>query len=258
MYCAKCGAEQQSDARFCSGCGAQLAAAPTTPAAPPPAPPPTPVPVPAPVLPGAQPAGPPAKSGMPGWMIGCLIALLAALLLSGAAIVGYVVFSRAQAQKLADLNKPPDIVKVTPDTPAPEPPADADKPEPTPAPEPTPEPTPPPAPVVSSEDPVAQATVVLENYIAADLGHDGNEMKKYLGGQAAARFRPDVQGQEDVIVLSEKIASHVTKDSSTIVFKVTVKYSPGESPSTTKTSTDSYTLKKTEKGWLIFSTPAYP
>ena len=193
---------------------------------------------------------------MPGWLIGCLIALVAALLLGGAAIGGWMVLARTKTDVQAGLPLPPGIFKSPPNGPAPEPPAEPDKP--VPAPEPTPKPEPKPAPVVSSVDPVAEATVVLENYLAADLGHDGNEMKKYLGGQAAARFRPDVQGQEDVVVHSEKIASHNQKDGSTIVFKVTVKFSPGDSPNTTKTSTDSYTLKKTEKGWLIFSTPAYP
>ena len=67
---------------------------------------------------------------------------------------------------------------------------------------------------VPAEDPVAEARVVLENYLAADLGHDGEEMAKYLGGQAAARFRPEVQGQEDVEVASEKVVGHEVQDAS--------------------------------------------
>jgi hypothetical protein len=98
--------------------------------------------------------------------------------------------------------------------------------------------------------------VVLENYLAADLGHDGTEMAKYLGGQAAARFRPDVQGQEDVVVSSEKVAGHEVHDANTIVFKVTVKWSQPGGP--TKTGTDRYVVRRTDKGWRITSTPAYP
>jgi hypothetical protein len=263
MYCAKCGAEQQADARFCSSCGAQLAAStppPATPPAQPPAPAPTPVPVPVPVPAvtplDPQPTPPPARTGTPGWVIGCLIALVLVFLVVGALVVGWMLLGRARAKVQADLKGLPEVSRNAPDGPTPEPPSDVDKPEPSP--DTSPEPPPTPAPVVSSEDPVAEATVVLEQYLAADLGHDGNEMKKYLGGQASARFKPEVQGQENLTVHSETVASHVTKDSSTIVFKVEVLWSPEEDPGTVKTTTDSYTLKKTDKGWKIVSTPAYP
>ena len=113
---------------------------------------------------------------------------------------------------------------------------------------------PPPEP---SEDPVAEAQVVLENYLAADLGHDGQEMKKYLGGQAAARFRADVQGQEDVTIHSKKVSSHTVQDDNTISFKVAVEWSAEDSKEV-KSDTEDYTVKRTEKGWLITSTPAYP
>ena len=110
---------------------------------------------------------------------------------------------------------------------------------------------------VPAEDPVAEAQVVLENYLAADLGHDGNEMKKYLGGQAAARFVAEVQGQEDVTTHSEEVSGHTIKDDNTIVFSVAVGWSPAGS-SEVKTQTDRYVVKRTDEGWKITSTPAYP
>lgn len=113
-----------------------------------------------------------------------------------------------------------------------------------------------PAPV-SAEDPVAEATVVLENYLAADLGHDGTEMAKYLGGSAAAQFRPDVQGQEDVIVRSKKVSGHTVQDPNTIHFTVAVGWSPADSEEV-KSDTEKYVLKRTDQGWKIVSTPAYP
>jgi hypothetical protein len=113
-----------------------------------------------------------------------------------------------------------------------------------------------PAPV-PAEDPVAEATVVLENYLAADLGHDGNEMKKYLAGSAGARFRPEVQGQEDVVTHSLKVSGHTVKDANTIVFKVAVRWSMSDSDEV-KTQSDRYVVKRTTKGWKITSTPAYP
>lgn len=122
------------------------------------------------------------------------------------------------------------------------------------------EPSPSPAPAVSpvsAEDPVAEAQVVLENYLAADLGHDGNEMKRYLGGQAAARFVPEVQGQEDLTVHSQQVSDHTVKDDNTIVFHVAVEWS-AEGSSEVKTQTDRYVLKRTDAGWKITSTPAYP
>lgn len=110
---------------------------------------------------------------------------------------------------------------------------------------------------VPAEDPVAEAQVVLEKYLAADLGHDGNEMKKYLGGQAAARFVPEVQGQEDVTTHSQQVSDHTVKDDNTIVFHVAVEWS-AEGSSEVKTQTDRYVVKRTEEGWRITSTPAYP
>lgn len=123
-----------------------------------------------------------------------------------------------------------------------------------------PEPSPSPAPAVnpvSAEDPVAEAQVVLEKYLAADLGHDGNEMKKYLGGQAAARFVAEVQGQEDLTVHSQQVSDHTVKDDNTIVFSVAVEWS-AEGSSEVKTQTDRYVLQRTDAGWKITSTPAYP
>lgn len=113
-----------------------------------------------------------------------------------------------------------------------------------------------PAPVPATDN-VAAAQVVLEQYLAADLGHDGDEMKKYLGGQAAARFEPSVQGQEDLTVHSQQVSGHTVKDDNTIRFAVEVKWA-AEGSSAEQTQTDSYTLKRTDQGWKITSTPAYP
>jgi hypothetical protein len=113
---------------------------------------------------------------------------------------------------------------------------------------------PPPEP---SEDPVAQATVVLENYLAADLGHDGREMAKYLGGNAAARFRPEVQGQEDLTVHSKVVSGHTVQGPNQVDFEVAVQWSPDDS-SETKTDIQKYVVKRTDKGWKIVSTPEYP
>ncbi len=110
---------------------------------------------------------------------------------------------------------------------------------------------------VSSVASVAEAAVVLENYLAADLGHDGETMARYLGGQAAARFRPEVQGQEDIIVYSKSISEHSVRNESTIDFTVAVMWSP-EDQSDMLSDSEDYVLRRTEKGWLIFSTPAYP
>lgn len=99
--------------------------------------------------------------------------------------------------------------------------------------------------------------MVLESYLAADLGHDGTEMAKYLGGQAAARFRPEVQGQEDVTVHSKQISKHVVKDANTIVFGVAVKWSPSDSDEVLTDQTR-YVLRRTDRGWRITSTPEYP
>lgn len=119
-----------------------------------------------------------------------------------------------------------------------------------------PEPEPEPAPV-PAKDRVAEATVVLENYLAADLGHDGAEMAKYLGGQAAARFRPEVQGQEDLTVRSKRISSHTVKDANTIVFSVTVEWSPSDSDEVL-TDKQRYVVRRTDRGWKVTSTPEYP
>lgn len=113
---------------------------------------------------------------------------------------------------------------------------------------------PPPVPAV---DKVAEATAVLENYLAADLGHDGAEMARYLGGQAAARFRPEVVGQEDLTVHSKQISSHIVKDPNTIVFMVTVKWSPSDSDEV-MTDQQRYVVRRTDRGWKITSTPEYP
>ncbi|MEI6501542.1 MAG: hypothetical protein WCP21_11040 [Armatimonadota bacterium] len=110
---------------------------------------------------------------------------------------------------------------------------------------------------VSAEDPVAEAQVVLEKYLAADLGHDGNEMKKYLGGQAAARFVAEAQGQENLTVHSQQVSGSTVKDDNTIVFSVAVEWT-AEGSTEEKTQTDRYVLKRTDAGWKITSTPAYP
>ena len=117
------------------------------------------------------------------------------------------------------------------------------------------EPAKPAPPPVPAEDPVTEAQVVLENDLAVDLAHDGEEMAKYLGGQAAARFRPDVQGQEDTVVSSEKVIGHEVQDANTIVFSVAVTWSAEGGPTET---TDQYTVRRTDRGWKITSTPAYP
>jgi len=120
--------------------------------------------------------------------------------------------------------------------------------------------TPPEKPSVAPEpatDPVAEATVVLERYLAADLGHDGQTMSECLGGQARARFNPAVVGQEDITVHSKKISGHNVRDDNTIEFSVAVESSPADSQDV-KTDSQPYVLKRTDQGWLVTSTPEYP
>lgn len=235
MYCQNCGAENSNQARFCRSCGSsvQEGAPPAAPPAVPPPPPTGPVPVP-----------PRAATGSP--LVGALIALAVVLLVVAAGALFYA-YRQHQAASTAQAAATP---------------AGADQPAPTPdaGTEPAADEaggTPPATPPVSADDPVAEATVVLENYLAADLGHDGKEMAKYLGGQAAARFRPEVQGQEDLTVHSKVVSGHTVRDDNTIDFDVEVKWSPSDSEEV-KTDTEQYVLKRTDKGWRIFSTPAYP
>ena len=56
---------------------------------------------------------------------------------------------------------------------------------------------------------------------------------------------------------SEKVSGHTVRDANTIAFSVRVKYLLLEN-NKTETDTEHYVLKRTEKGWKIFSTPAYP
>jgi hypothetical protein len=227
--------------KFCGSCGVKLGgeAAPTS---------------------TGGPAPVPARN--PNTVLWAAVVVLAVLLVSaGTWVRKQQEERRAQAQQAqvatpgpaptADTGTDAD---TTTDTGATQDAVDESEPEPEPAPEPESKPAPAPVP---AEDPVAEATVVLENYLAADLGHDGNEMAKYLGGQAAARFRPEVQGQEDVTIHSKKASGHTVKDANTIVFRVRVRWSPGDGGDT-QTSTDRYTVRRTTQGWLITSTPAYP
>lgn len=113
-----------------------------------------------------------------------------------------------------------------------------------------------PATPVPATDPLAEATVVLERYLAADLGNDGAEMQKYLGGQARARFVPEVVGQEDLRVHSKRISSGQMLDENTARFLVQVEWSP-EGSSEVRTDLQGYVLQRTDEGWLIVSTPEY-
>ncbi len=259
MYCSGCGTENDDNARFCKGCGAELSIDQTVllspqdePAQPPPS-------QPAPVQPQPQPAAPaPGRGGGNVALIVILVAL-GLMLLVVIGVGGYLLGQRfgsteqmpettAQmptdetAQEMAP--SPAESVDdgdegaVQPATDD----ADADAPD---------------EETVSSDDAVAEARVVLEKYLAADLGHDGNEMAKYLGGQAKARFVPEVQGQEDLVVHSKAITDYQFLNDYSIDFIVEVVWSP-EGSSETETSSEDYVLRRTEKGWLIFSTPAYP
>jgi hypothetical protein len=218
VFCTKCGAKNEDTARFCQSCGAALAATGVVP--PPPPPPPAAIPV--------------ARSN--GLLIGLLIACLVL-----AFSVAYMASQRHNAPASA-----PTSTADTVSTPTPQIETHLPNPDDVKAVKPVP-----------SEDPVAEAQVVLENYLAVDLAHDGNAMAKFLGGQAAARFRPDVQGQGDAVTQSEKVSGHTVRDANTIAFSVRVKYLLLEN-NKTETDTEHYVLKRTEKGWKIFSTPAYP
>ncbi|HQK94398.1 MAG TPA: zinc ribbon domain-containing protein, partial [Armatimonadota bacterium] len=107
------------------------------------------------------------------------------------------------------------------------------------------------------DDPLAEARVVLEKYLAADLRHDGREMAKYLGGQAAARFNSEVQGQEDITIHSKVITGGDTRDENTVEFIVRVEWSPSDSYEV-QNDEQGYVLRRTEEGWRVFSTPEYP
>ncbi|NPV45829.1 MAG: zinc ribbon domain-containing protein [Armatimonadetes bacterium] len=228
MYCSQCGAKNDEAARFCSSCGAAM-----------------------------QPGMAPARQ-----TTGATLAIVAALVV--AVIVGGVILYQRSGP--ADRLPTEDVGAAIP---APDQPSgevgDAEPPTglaPTPGESVTPpeeatteteeEPSP-----VPAADKVAEATVALENYLAADLGHDGAEMAKYLGGQAAARFRPEVVGQEDLTVHSKQISSHTVKDANTIVFVVTVKWSPSDSDEV-MTDQERYVVRRTDRGWKITSTPEYP
>ena len=244
MFCAKCGAEQQADARFCSGCGAELAAS-LTPDTPPPAP----------VTPGSQPPKPPAKGGMPGWLIGCLIALVVGLLLGGAGVV--VLLVRTKAKLEAELRKPPDIIRTTPDNQAPEPSPDADKPEPTPEPAPEKEPAPGPdalkklgGEVASVGNAINDARKVMESFVAADIKHDGYAMQKLMGGAALKDFLPDIQGQGDAETVSETITKSELVSAQKVRFQVCTKMRD-IGTSAEANSYEWYELTKSGKGWKI-------
>lgn len=234
VFCSKCGAKVPEGSRFCNGCGAQVGEAPVQSG-----------------LTG-QPARP---QQAPSYVLVIVLVVAIALVLLWTRGRGPARVEPPPPPQVAVPAPPPDA--VTEDAAADEVQVDetveADG---VTGEEPAPEPEPAPAPV-PAEDPVAEATVVLENYLAADLGHDGNEMAKYLGGQAAARFRPEVQGQEDVTVYSKKVSGHTVKDANTIVFKVAVRWSM-EDGGEAQTTSDRYTVRRTTKGWRITSTPEYP
>lgn len=227
MYCNQCGAANDDKSKFCGACGAPLGGVQAT----------------------GQGASPQATGGSNVvWMV--TTALLAVALLGA---LMYVMVTRRAAQ--TEPARPPVEASVPVEGTAagldaqPAPATDtargAEKgTEPQPAPEP-------------AEDPVAQATVVLENYLAADLGHDGKEMAKYLGGNAGARFRPEVQGQEDLTVHSKVVSGHTVVGPNEIDFEVAVEWSPSDS-NETKTDIQKYVVKRTDKGWKIVSTPEYP
>ena len=275
MQCPKCGVENDEKLRFCRACGGALAAnlpaesaasaaterlpAVTPPAAPPPAAPP-----PAPPMPAAPPvaAPPPVYTPPPAQtaprsntplIIGLVIGAVLLVLIAVVAVAGFYAWNTAGKSVTTEVSTTtqelPDGKSSTTTSATTE---EGDKE--ASAEEGTGESG---AQPVSSTDSVAEATVVLEKYLAADLGHDGQEMKKYLGGQAAARFNPDVVGQEDLTVHSKQITAHNVRDDNTIEFTVSVKWSPSDS-SEVKTETQSYVLKRTEQGWLIFSTPEFP
>ena len=272
MQCPKCGVENDEKLRFCRACGGALAAnlpaepAPmaateplpvvTPPAAPPPAAPPPAPPTPAGTAPPPVYTSPPAqtapRSNTP-LVIGLVIGAVLVVLIAVVSVAGFYAWkstgSRASdSVTTATPNLPDDRSGTTPSSGAEEDDKEASAEEA--AGEAGPQPVP-------STDPVAEATVVLEKYLAADLGNDGQEMRKYLGGQAAARFNPDVVGQEDLTVHSKQITAHNVRDDNTIEFTVSVEWSPSGS-SEVKTETQSYVLKRTEQGWLIFSTPEFP
>ncbi|HCU35088.1 MAG TPA: hypothetical protein DGT21_06375 [Armatimonadetes bacterium] len=264
MYCTGCGVENDDNARFCKGCGAELSIDQTVllspqdePAQPPPSQPTAAQP--APVQAQPQPAAPaPARGGGNVALIVVLVAL-GLMLLVVIGVGGYLLGQRfGPPEEMPDTTVQMPTEETTPEM-APSPgesvkdgergavqpatdDADADTPD---------------EETVSSDDAVAEARVVLEKYLAADLGHDGNEMARYLGGQAAARFVPEVQGQEDLVVHSKTITDYQFLNDYSIDFIVEVVWSPSDS-SDTSTSSEDYVLRRTEKGWLIFSTPAYP
>lgn len=233
VFCNQCGAKNDGTARFCSSCGAPLSAQ----------------------TPSTQPTSTQSGATNPAlpWIIAS--AVLAALLLGGliwvlAWFVPAQVHPPAAPVGVSSTGGTPAAESETPggapaDTTTPQ--AEDLKPQSSPQPEVPPEP---------SEDPVAQATVVLERYLAADLGNDGEEMAKYLGGSAAAQFRPEVVGQENLTVHSKVISGHTVVGPNQINFEVTVKWSPEDSDEV-KTDLQQYVVKRTDKGWRITSTPEY-
>lgn len=220
MFCSSCGARNDDKVRFCSSCGAAMSGAGS-------------------VSPGARQG--PSSALAAGTLIGLLVVVAA---LAGSILATHMHTSTVKARLAEEARQAPANAGPSPAGEAQTAVTGAAAPTPAPAP-------------VSATDNVAEAQVVLEKYLAADLGHDGTEMKKYLGGQAAARFAPEVQGQEDLTVHSETVSGHTVKDANTLVFAVAVKWSP-EGSSEEKTQTDRYVLKRTDAGWRITSTPAYP
>ncbi|MEN6347555.1 MAG: zinc-ribbon domain-containing protein [Armatimonadia bacterium] len=233
VFCNQCGAKNDDVARFCSSCGAPLSGQ----------------------TPSTEPTSPQPRATNPAlpWIIAS--AVLAALVLGGLiwVLAWFVPAQVHQPIAPAGVSSPGGTSAAESETPGGGPagtttqPAEDLKPEPSPQPEVPPEP---------SEDPVAQATVVLERYLAADLGNDGEEMAKYLGGSAAAQFRPEVVGQEDLTVHSKIVTGHTVVGPNQINFEVTVKWSPSDSDEV-KTDLEDYVLKRTDRGWKITSTPAY-
>jgi hypothetical protein len=101
-----------------------------------------------------------------------------------------------------------------------------------------------------ADDATRDARKVMEAFIAADKKHDGNEMAKYLMGEAAANFRPDIQGQGDAEIVDEEIARAEVFDSKTIQFEVKTVFRDLATGANNNVY-DWHLLKKTDSGWKI-------
>lgn len=231
MFCPACGAECDGSARFCKACGKPLTS--------------------------DQPPEAPAVPTAPGRSSATLAVLVTvSLALVAVVIAGALLWprDRSTSPEAPAVGAPPrPVVTASGDDPklkeGVEPlstvePHEETEPGAAPAPE-------------AADEPVAEAQAVLENYLAADLGHDGATMAKYLGGQAAARFNPDVQGQEDLTVHSKIVSGSTVRDRNTVEFTVRVEWSPSDSYEVQRDE-QTYVVKRTEEGWRVTNTPEYP